>query len=332
MSVLYVHGMGHFHPPNVIDNAFLESLDIGTSDGWIVERVGIRERRTVLPLDYLRETRNADPRAGLEAAEFSNAETGRRAARLALDRAGIEPRDVGMVIAGGCSPEMSIPADAARIAAALGIEAPAFDVNSACSSFGVQLHLLLSSAALPEFVLVVNPENNTRVVDYRDRSSAVLWGDGTSAAVLSGKVPARLRVVSTSIGSSPSGWGEVVIPRHGHFAQHGPAVQRFAIKTTLACLEERLPAAKAHAAWQGGAFRFVGHQANLLMLENVVRRAGLEPHEHWHDVEQLGNTGAAGAPAVLSRRWGELGDGDSVVMVVVGSGLAWAGATFEVQG
>src|SRR6185436_16980812 len=114
--MLYFHGFGHFHPENQIDNAFLESLDIGTNEQWIVERVGIRNRRTVLPLDYIRTTRNKDLRAAREAAIYSNAETGKRAALMAIERAGIAPSDVGMVIAGGCSPDTCIPAEAARIA------------------------------------------------------------------------------------------------------------------------------------------------------------------------------------------------------------------------
>ncbi len=116
MRPLYLHGLGHFHPENVIDNALLEGLDIGTNQEWILERVGIRERRTVLPLDYLLRTRNADVRAGQEAALYTNAETGRRAALHALERAGLQPKDIGMVVAGGCVPEMAIPAEAARIA------------------------------------------------------------------------------------------------------------------------------------------------------------------------------------------------------------------------
>src|SRR5688572_3128132 len=99
--MLYFHGIGHFHPENQIDNAFLESLDIGTSDPWIMERVGIRSRRTVLPLDYIRATKNKDLRAAQEAALYTNAETGRRAALMAIERAGIAPGDVGMVVAGG---------------------------------------------------------------------------------------------------------------------------------------------------------------------------------------------------------------------------------------
>jgi 3-oxoacyl-[acyl-carrier-protein] synthase III len=83
---LYLHGLGHFHPANEIDNAFLEQLDIGTNDAWILGRVGIRSRRTVLPLDYIRQTRNADVRATAEAAVCSNAAMGERAARMAIAR------------------------------------------------------------------------------------------------------------------------------------------------------------------------------------------------------------------------------------------------------
>ncbi len=329
--VLYLHAVGHHHPDGVIDNRCLESLDIGTSDEWILERVGIRTRRTVLPLDYIRQTKNADPRAAHEAALQSNVETARRAALHALGRAGLRPSDIGMVIAGGCSPEALIPAEACRVAEALGIEVPAFDVNSACSSFGAHLHLLASMRRLPPYVLVVSPENTTRVVDYRDRSSAVLWGDGTSAAIVSSEVPARVRVVETTLTSSPAGCRAVEIPRYGHFRQDGSAVQRFAIKTSLGCLASLLPEARARVARTGGAVRFVGHQANLLMLEAVARRAEIAAASHWHNVVDYGNTGAAGAPTVLSQHWDELRAGDTVLVVVVGSGLTWSSLRLDVR-
>jgi 3-oxoacyl-[acyl-carrier-protein] synthase III len=328
---LYLHGVGHFHPENVVDNKFLEDLDIGTNDEWILERVGIRERRTVLPLDYIRATRNADVRAGQEAALYSNVTTGVRAARAALERASLAPGDVGMVVAGGCCPEMSIPSEACRIAAALGIEAPAFDLNSACSSFGAQLHVLLSMRSLPPYVLVVNPENTTRAIDYADRASCVLWGDGTSAAIVSFDAPARVRIVESTLASSPAGATAVTIPRFGHFAQDGSAVQRFAIKTTLGCLEAMLPAARTRLSETGGALHFVGHQANLLVLEAVARRAKLEGAEQWLNVVDRGNTGAAGAPSVLSQHWDDLRAGDVVVLVVVGSGLTWSSLRMEVD-
>jgi 3-oxoacyl-[acyl-carrier-protein] synthase III len=331
MEPLYLHSLGHFYPENVIDNRFLEELDIETNDEWILERVGIRERRTVLPLDYIRSTRNADIRAGQEAALYSNVETARRAAMMALERAALAAKDIGLVVAGGCCPEMVIPSEACRVAAALGIEGPAIDINSACSSFGAQMHVLASMRDLPPYVLVVNPENTTRVVNYADRATAVLWGDGTSAAIVSRQASARVRVVETTLASSPAGCALVTIPRFGHFAQEGPAVQRFAIKTTQACLEAMLPAARARMSEAGGALRFVAHQANMLVLESVVRRAGLDASEHWYNAVDRGNTGAAGAPGVLSQRWGELAKGDVVIVAVVGSGLTWSSLRFEVD-
>lgn len=328
---LFVHGVGHFHPETVIDNRFLEELDIGTSDDWILERVGIRTRRTVLPLDYIRETKNREPRAAQEAALYSNAECGKRAALVALERAGLTPQDIGFVVAGGCSPDHAIPAEACVIAAALGIDAPALDLSSACSSFGAQLHLLSQMGELARFALVINPENTTRVVDYTDRSSAVLWGDGTSAAIVSRDEPSRLRIVESTLASAPARWQAVLVPRQGHFVQDGSAVQRFAVKTTQACLEQLLPGARERAARTGGQVRFIGHQANLVMLESVCRRAELPADAHWYNVTDYGNTGAAGAPTVLSQHWSDLAPGDTVLLVVVGSGLTWSSLRIDVE-
>ncbi len=324
MADLFIHGMGHFHPENTIDNAFLEELDIGTDDRWILERVGIRERRTVLPLDYIRQTRNGDPRQAREAAVYDNAATSVRASGLALQRAGVGREQIGLVIAGGCYPDTAIPAEASRIAAALEIDAPGIDLNSACSTFGAQLHFLSSMSGLPPFVLVVNPENTTRAIDYADRRTAVLWGDGTSATVVSAREPGPLKVVETTLAADSARWEAVRIPRFGHFWQDGNAVQRFAIKTTASSAEALLPGARERAAATGGRVRFIGHQANLLMLEGVARRLGLEEDAHWYNVDRFGNTGAAGAPTVLSQCWDDMEEGDSLILVVVGAGLTWS--------
>lgn len=328
---MFLHALGHFHPDTVLDNAFLESLDIGTSDAWIVDRVGIRERRTVLPLDYIRQTRNQDVRAALEAATLSNAETGARAARMALDRAGISAREVGMVVAGGCSPDECIPAEAARIAERLSIDAPSVDLNSACSSFCTQLHFLfgMRPERLPDFVLLVNPENSTRVVDYRDRSSCVLWGDGTSAALLSPRLPGPWRLCETLLRGDPSGADKVKVPRAGHFTQQGQAVQTFAIKRASETFSELRARFLAQPGKSEKDLAFIGHQANLRMLEAVSRRCEVAPSRHFSNVEVKGNCGAAGAPSVFSERWDDPTLGDAVAMAVVGSGLTWAGALFE---
>jgi 3-oxoacyl-[acyl-carrier-protein] synthase-3 len=320
--------MGHFYPENVLDNAFFESLDIGTNDQWILERVGIHTRHTVLSLDYIRTTYNADPRAAAEASLYSNAQTGARAATIALERAGLVPSDVGLVIAGGCSPQNSIPAEACQIAAELGIEATAFDLNSACSSFAAGLHFLFSQRpeTLPEYVLLVNPENTTRTVDYRDRSSAVLWGDGSTAAVVSTRVPSRLRVKATTLHSDPSGWSKVLIPGGGHFAQNGSAVQAFAIRKS----SETLVELRGHL--ENPQAYFIGHQANLTMLRSVCERQDVRPDRHLYNVDRFGNCGAAGAPGVLSQNWDLFIPGDEIALVVVGSGLTWGGLALQFLG
>ena len=321
--MLYLHGIGHFHPEIIIDNTFLESLDIGTIRSWIEERTGILARHTVLPLDYIRTTRNRDPRQATEAALYSHAEMAHRAARIALDRAGLDPTAIGLVISGGSSPWMGSPAEACLVAERLGIQAAAFDVNSACSTFAVQMRTLLAMqpTALPDFILVVNPESLTCAVSYDDRGTAVLMGDCGSAAVVSPRIPACRRIDRACYESDPANWRKVDIPAAGYLTQDGSAVQAFAIRKTVAAIERLRPLAKSP--------RFVGHQANLLMLRSVAERAGIADADHWYNVDRCGNCGAAGAPSVLSEHWDEMVPGRDVLLAVVGAGLTWAGLLIE---
>lgn len=328
-SELFLVSIGHFHPENVIDNHFLESLDIGANPAWIIERVGIRSRRTVLPLDYIRITRNRDPRVADEAAVLSNAQTGALAAREALKRAHLEPGDMGMIIAGGCAPAFSIPAEACIIAAELGLECPALDVSSACSSFAAQLHLLdkMDRNALPDYILLVSAENNTRRVNYSDRRTAVLWGDASTAAIVSSRSPSRVTVKRTTLHTDPCGWNKVVIPSGGFFQQDGQAVQSFAVRKTLSLIEELV--CPKNRPTNSVCSTFVGHQANLLMLEAVCRKAGIPDEHHLFNVDRYGNCGASGAPAVLSEYWDQLPEGE-LCIALVGSGLTWGGALLGV--
>jgi 3-oxoacyl-[acyl-carrier-protein] synthase-3 len=319
---LHLHAIGHWHPETEITNRFLEELDIGTTDEWIIERVGIRSRRTVLPLDYIRETRNANPLAAMEVAQYSNAEMGRRAADVALDRAGISSRDIGMVIAGSSGADWQIPSEACTIANALEIEAPAFDINSACTSFYTQLYLLslMQPEKLPDFVLLVVPESLTKTVDYNDRATAVLWSDGAAAAVVSTRHPGRAVVLGNSLDSSPAGWDKVVVPRGGHFQQQGRTVQTFGIKRMCRCLMAQKEAFET----DGRRFHFVGHQANQRMLESVCRKCDIPAERHHTNVEWFGNTGCASSASVLSMNWDKWTGQDDVALVGVGSGLTWS--------
>ena len=324
---LYLHGLGHFHPENKITNQFLTDLDIGTSSEWIAERVGIETRRTVLSLDYIKETLNRDLTQAQDACMYTNAETGKFATQMALERAGLEESDIGMVIAGSCNPEYRSPADACTIAASMGLEVPAWDMNSACTSFHVGLYALslMRPQALPEFVLVVTAETVTTTVDYSDRAGAVIWGDGTTAAIVSTKVPSRIEILGNSLESSPAGYDKVTIGRTDHFEQEGRTVQMFAIKKTVSVLRRLQETYRDPAR----ALHFVGHQANLNMLEAVCRRCDIADDRHHHNVVDFGNTGAAGAPGVVSMRWDEWTDGDDVAVVGVGSGLTWAGHIYR---
>lgn len=321
--MLYLHGIGHSHPSTVIDNSFLSSLDIGVDPAWVEERVGILERRTTLSLDYIRTTRNADTRAATEGSSMSTTEMARQAAEMGLRRAGLDASAIRMVIAGGCSPEMLIPAEASRVAAAVGIEAVAFDVSAACASFAAQIHFLsqMRPEALPDFVLVANIETFTRTINYSDRGTAVLFGDCASAAIVSPRVSSHVRILESNYQTDVSGHGQITIPVGGHFAQEGHRVQMFAVRKTAELVGETRFSGNGHL--HGNEF-FIGHQANLRMLEAVCKRLKIPSENHLSNVKDFGNCGAAGAPSVLSQHWESL-EPCAVNMAVVGSGLSWGG-------
>jgi 3-oxoacyl-[acyl-carrier-protein] synthase-3 len=324
--MLHLHGVGHFHPENEISNSFLEELELDTTNDWIIQRTGIRSRRTVLPLSDIKETRNQDVRATGEVVDYTNADLGRRAAEQAIACAGVDRCDIGLLIAGGSVPETVTPAEGCNIAAALDLDIPSIDLRSACTSFGAAMYLLsrMQEEALPRFVLVVVPETVTRSVDYRDRRSAVIWGDCATAAVVSTREPGRATITCNSLQSSPRGHEKVVVPWAGHFDQDGPAVQAFAVKTTVRVL--RAMRDRWFPAVQEGRFYFVGHQANLRMLQTVCRSCEIPEERHLSNVTEFGNTASSGAPSVLSAHWDRFSEGDCVAMVCVGSGLTWTDA------
>ena len=216
------------------------------------------------------------------------------------------------------------------IAAELGLAAPAFDISSACSSFAVQLHQLrmMRPEALPDYILVVNAENTTRTVDYSDRRTAVLWGDATSAAVVSTRKPSRF-VMRVELGRERSlglGQGRDSDGRALHAERpRGAGVRDSQVaRRARACFAER--------AARPADLYFIGHQANRLMLEAVATRAEIRADRHLFNVDEYGNCGAAGAPSVLSQNWERFRSGDEIALVVVGSGLTWGGMLISVEG
>jgi 3-oxoacyl-[acyl-carrier-protein] synthase III len=327
--MLYLHSMGHFHPDNIIDNKFLEDLDVGTSNEWILERVGVKTRRTVLPLDYIRQTKNINPLEAFAVRQYTNARMHAEAAQMALDRASLKKEDIGLLIAGSSTPDNVSPAEAAAVAAELGIEVPCFDMNSACSTFGMQINFLsrMMPDSLPPYILVVNAESLTKCSNYADRAVAVLFGDGAAAAIISTSIPSRAQFVDCGFASRPSGWNKVGINPDWKFYQDGNAVQGFAIRTTTDAVKSMKNLYGAEAK----RFIFIGHQANFIMLDAVRERTGVLPENHWYSVDRFGNTGCSSAPGVLSMHWDELEAGDRIAMSIVGAGLSWSQMALKVE-
>lgn len=328
--------LGHFHPPTVLDNAFFDELDIGSSSDWIASATGILSRRSVLTRDMIRALRRGEV-SSLElrrsGAVMTVAGMLRPAWEMACARAGVALPQVDQVIAGTSVPDYDIPANACAVAGELGLAAPegAFDANSACSSFVLALHLarqLLQARSAPggATLAIFHPERYTTRVDYADRASCILWGDGATAGwVTSGDEgpPGGFEIVDTWMESNPEKYALVQIPEGGTFWQNGRAVQKFAITKTVAAAKVLL---ERHGLRADDLAYFIGHQANLRMLQSAASALGLGPEQHLFNVDCFGNQGAAGVSATLSAAWDRIKPGDSVLLAVVGAGLTWGAA------
>lgn len=331
--------MGHFHPHHRIPNEFFDSLGIESSAHWIEERTGIKNRFSVLPPAALTKLRhgqrtyaqmrhegNIPSLAGMSIAPW----------RMLRERAELsEDFQPDLLICGTSVPDFDIPANAAMIAAELKLDRTmVFDVNSACSSFVTDLRVaasLLQTTSLRS-AAIFNVERYTLRLDYSDRRNCVLFGDGAACALLQ-KVPSSgpstrgLELVDCRMHSDVSGAEVVQIPVGGHFSQVGARVQRFAIGKTCEVSNELL---RAHNLSVDDISYFVGHQANLRMLESCAEKLGFSAVQHLYNVDTHGNQGAAGAPAVLSQHWSRFKSGDLILVAVVGSGLTWGGALLRV--
>ena len=323
-----ITAMGHWFPPHVIDNDFFATLNIGSSSEWIEARTGIKTRRSVLTPQQIRAIKDT-PRAltGIrhDSCEWDIASFAQAAFACLQKRKKVKTwRGEWLVICGTSVPDWDIPANACVIAAKLGLKGVAVDINSACSSFVVDLHFArrMLHAERNRKVLICNPERYSLRMDYNDRSSCVLFGDGSACAVVEngGK---GLAIIDTEIYSHPADCDKVVIPDGGTLTQQGKAVQKFAISKTIEAAQAIL---KRNALTVANIDYFIGHQANHRMLQAVVTKLSLRAGQHLCNVVDFGNQGAAGAPDVLSQNWERLREGDTILLVVVGSGLTW-GAT-----
>lgn len=309
-----VIGTGACLPDAALTNADLEQM-VSTSDAWIMERTGIKERR----------------RAG--AGEPASV-LGAAAGRAALESAGLT--SVGAIVVATSSPDTLIPPVSCLVQRRLGLtNVPAFDLNAACCGFvnGLVVTDGLIRSGFTDTVLLIGTEALTHLVDFADRSTCVLFGDGAGAAVLAGSDGGG--IVASCLGADGS---------HSDLIYYGPAPDdpdtadglRMAGKGTFRMAVEQMSQICADlcasAGWElTDVDVVIPHQANLRIIEAVAKRGGLPLERFVINVDLLGNTGAASVPLALAQAHeeGRLGDGARVLIVAFGAGATWGGVAME---
>ena len=228
-----------------------------------------------------------------------------------------------MVIAGSSAPDFVSPADACNVAAALGLEVPAFDVNSACTSLLVQIHLLslMDPEKLPAFVLLVAPDSLTKTVDYSDRSAAVLWGDARGRgrgldARPGSRAPARQHARLAPLRPATRWWSRARATSRRRAARCRPSRSRRARAATSACAR----ASRATSARSTSS----ATRRTCACSKPCASAATSTASATTANVEWFGNTGAASSASVLSMNWEKWGPRDDVAVVGVGAGLTWS--------
>ena len=314
MNGIKLLGTGSAVPSKVVTNDDLAQI-VDTSDEWISTRTGIRSRR------YCAEGE-------------SHTSLCLAAARQALDRSGVRPDEIGVCIVATLTPDYLTPAAACLLQKELGLQEDTvcFDLNAACSGFVYALHTAecLLAAAPRKYGLVLGAEVLSRVTDFTDRGTCVLFGDGVGAAVVEWRADyPSLHAVLGCRGNDEV----LVIPgvhtdRPSHIHMDGQPVFRFAVEAVPRCAREVL--AKAGLGLED-VDRFVFHQANQRIIDFAIKKLGVDPARCTGNIERTGNTSAASVPLLLDElvTSGELRSGQRALCVGFGGGLTWAGALLE---
>ena len=316
-------GTGSALPSRTVTNDDLAQI-VDTSDEWISTRTGIRSRR------YCDRAKGE-----------SQLTLACEAARHALAASGHTAEEVGVCLVATFTPSAATPSTACLLERELGFaeDTLCLDVNAACAGFVYALYTagcLIERASRP-LALVVGAEELSRVVDFSDRSTCVLFGDGAGAAVLERAAGAPDLVATWgSRGNDEAlfapGAGAVDAqgaPLASHLSMDGRAVVRFATEVLPRCTAEVLAAAGVEAT---DVDRFVFHQANKRIVDVAVRKLGVDPERCAGNIDHTGNTSAASVPILLDElvRTGELSSPARVVMAGFGAGLTWASCLVEV--
>jgi 3-oxoacyl-[acyl-carrier-protein] synthase-3 len=319
-----ITGIGSHAPARVMKNDELAKM-VDTSDEWIVERTGIRERRVAAPDEAL-------------------SDLSLPAAKDALDQAGLNPSAVDLLIVATVTPDMAFPSTGAILADQLGAkDAAAYDLSAGCTGFVyalVQAHGMVSSG-LAEHALVVGGDVLSRIVDWEDRSTCVLFGDGAGAVVLE-----RVRdggFLGFELGADGSGGPQLYIPAGGsrtpataesvaarqHYAKmNGREVFKFATRVLVDSAEKVLDECGVAV---DEVDVYVPHQANVRIIDHARRKLGIPEERTVVNVDRFGNTSSGSIPLALGDAEidGRLAAGEMVLMTGMGAGLTWGSALIE---
>lgn len=317
-----VSGMGHALPSRKLTNEQLEQI-VDTNQEWIVERTGICERRI------------GDDKS-------STSDLCRQAADMALKNSGIKPEQLDLIIVATVTPDMAFPATACIVQEHLGAwNAAAFDLEAGCTGFVYALTVaekFLSSDNF-NYALIIGGEMLSRIVDYQDRNTCILFGDGAGAAVLA-KGSGPCGILNTSLGADGRGGNLLYMPAGGsklpssvktvenrlHFIKmNGKEVFRFATRI-MAETSDKLLAATGLT--YNDIDLFVPHQANLRIIKTAMKRMNIPAEKTIINIDQFGNMSSACIPVALSlaEQEGKLKPGDVVLTVGFGAGLTYGGA------
>ncbi|HKT16292.1 MAG TPA: beta-ketoacyl-ACP synthase III [Allosphingosinicella sp.] len=312
-------GTGSALPRSRVTNADLASRGIETSDEWIVERTGINARHIA---------GDGETTASMAA----------QAARRALDAAGIPASRVGLIVLATATPDQTFPSSATRVQTALGIDdCIAFDVQAVCTGFLYALSIAdnMIKGGMADHALVIGSETFSRILDWEDRATCVLFGDGAGAVLLKAEETGGRGILATRlhadgrhndllfVDGGPSTTGTV-----GKLRMKGREVFRHAVVNLAAVLGEAL-AASGHTI--GDVDWVVPHQANKRILDATAKKLGLAPEKVVVTVDQHANTSAASVPLALdvAVRDGRVKPGDLVVLEAMGGGFTWGAAVLR---
>ena len=317
--VAYFAGTGRGVPATVFTNYDFASVGIDTTDEWIVDRTGIKQR-------HIAKTESATDLAAA-------------ASRIAMERASVHPGEVDIIVLGTASPDRLLPSAAVDLQAALGASrAAAFDVGAACSGFIYSATVAESmiAAGNADTALIVGVEKLSAIMDWKDRSTCVLFGDGAGAAVLKRSKQQR-GILSSFLRSDgtlgdllcrPSGGAarpfsaEVLEERSQYIKMNGREVFKNAVRSMSEAATRALDAAKLTGA---DIDLMIPHQANIRIIEATAKHANIPMDKVYVNVDRFGNTSAASVPIALDEaiERGVVKEGSTVLLVAFGAGFTW---------